>query len=308
VSIICAIETCDRPVPDTSFVCPPCGARFRAQLERIPDELTLPGLVALPDGTTRRAIDGGRTVYGIASSLDQVIARQTHTRPDRADERGPLAISETPLPYNPAASEVRTVLVGTLTFWAAAISEQRGLAIDDWTPAGLATFLAGQVDWLRAQGAGADAFDELGSAIRHAERATDRPADRKYAGPCTQEIELDGVQSTCGTDLYARPDRDVITCPTCGTEVPVAKRRAWLLDLAQDRLLPVRELVRAIDGLGVPLSQKTIESWVQRKQLTAHGTVPLPDGRTAKTYRVGDVLDRVQESALRRRHPSANTA
>lgn len=300
----CALD-CGRPVPDTSFVCPPCGDRLRAALLRVPDEVTEPGLVVIPGGRgVRRAIDGGRTVYGIASSLDQVIQRQTYIRADRADDATPLTISETPLPYNPAASEVRTVLVGTLTFWAGAITEQRGLQLDDWTPAGMAKFLAAQVDWLRAQAAGPDAIDELGAAVRNAERATDRPADRQYAGPCTAPCE-DGTDTTCGTDLYAWPGKETMTCPACGTQVPVTERRAWLLEQAQDRLLPVRELVRAIDGLGVELKQKTIESWVQRDRLVSHGTVPLPDGRTAKTYRVGDVLDLVREAAARRRPISA---
>lgn len=302
----CTLDTCDRPVPDTCFVCPQCGDRLRAALLRVPDETIEPGLVPLPRGGHRRATDGGRTIYGIASSLDQVIARRTHTRPDRTDQPGPLTISETPLPYNPAAAEIRTVLTGTLTYWTAAISEQRGLPVDDWTPAGMATFLAGQIDWLRAQTAGPDAIDELSAAVRAAERATDRPADRQYAGPCTATIpDTDGLAATCGADLYAHPGTDRVACRVCGTEYPLAERRAWLLEQAEDRLLPVRDLVRAIDGLGVELKQKTIESWVQRDRLVAHGTVPLPDGRTAKTYRVGDVLDLVRESAARRRPISA---
>lgn len=297
----CQNDTCTRPVPDTSFICPGCGARLRAALERIPDDVTLPGLVRVdaqnPRAGMRRAIDGGRTVYGIASSLEQAIQRQTRTRQERTEEHGPLTAAETALPYDPAASEVRTVLDGTLTFWAAAISEQRGLDVHDWTIAGLAAFLAGQVEWLRAQTAGADAFDELGSAIRQAERATDRPADRRYAGPCTTLVE---PLVACGTDLYAREGRDTVTCPACATEYPLAERRAWLLDLAADRLLPVTELARAVDGLGVPVSRDTVKSWVRREQLVARGHISGWQGRQVAIYRVGDVVALVEAAARRR--------
>lgn len=305
----CTIETCDRPVPDTSFVCPGCGARMRALLLRVADDVTPPGLVTYLDRSEnppvrrqRRAVDGGRTVYGIASSLDHVIAHQVRVGRDITDPT-PLAISETPLPYNPAASEVRSVLVSALVFWTAAVSEQRGTPVDDWTPAGMATWLAAQVDWMRAQDAGPDAFDELTAALRQAERATDRPADRRYAGPCTTlwpVIPFVEATQPCGTDLYAHDHRDTVTCPTCDTEYPIEARRAWLLEQAHDRLLPAGELCRAVDGLGVPVSRDTVKSWVRRDQLVARGHVVGYLGRQVAIYRVGDVLDLVEAAARRR--------
>ncbi len=166
----------------------------------------------------------------------------------------------------------------------------------------MAIFLAGQIDWLRAQAAGPDAIDELTAAVRTAERATDRPADRRYAGPCTADVELDGIRlGTCGTDLYALPGRDTITCPTCNTQVPVTERRAWLLEQAEDRLLPVTEMARAVDGLGVPVNRDTIKSWVRRGQLVSRGAT----GTAVALYRVGDVLDLVRAGARRRGLTSA---
>lgn len=261
----CALEGCDRPVPDTAYVCPRCGDRL------------IPLLNAVP---------------GILDDLDDVIARQV-----RFTTGGTRSSDERPLPYNPAGSDSRHVLVSTLLVWAQLISEQRGIIPTSWDPAALGPWLAGHVDWMRAQAAGPEAMAELDAAVRQARRTTDRPADRQYAGPCTQEVELHGVVlGTCGTDLYTRPGRETVTCQHCGTEYPLRERRAWLLDQAEDTLLPAKEISRAVDGLGVPISLDTIKSWVRRKQLAAHGKTPAG----VATYRVGDVLTLVREGARRR--------
>jgi predicted RNA-binding Zn-ribbon protein involved in translation (DUF1610 family) len=298
---VCAIETCNRPVPDTSFICPPCGARLRAALERVPDDVTPPGMVSDGRGGMRQATDGGRTVYGIASSLVHAIQRETRVARD-TDDATPYAIREMPLPYDPGASEILAVLADTMTFWAISIADQRGVDYPAANPEALSWFLAGQVDWLRAQHAGAEAFDELNAAIRAAERATDRPAERRYAGPCTAMYDPsnDGREQVCGTDLYAREGRDQVACPTCGTEYPLTARREWLRELAAERLLPAAELCRAIDGLGRPVSLNTFKSWVKRDQLIPRGHIPGYLGREVAIYRVGDVIALVEAAAARR--------
>lgn len=266
----CAIDTCDRPVPDTCFVCPGCGDRLATLLGEVP---------------------------GILDDLDDVIARQV--RFTTGTTRG---TDDAPLPFNPAGSDARYVLASTLRVWARLIAEQRGTAPTSWQPAALGPWLAGQVEWLRAQAAGTEAVGELDTAIRQARRVTDRPADRQYAGPCTAVVpDEDGLATACGLDLYARPGADTVECRACGTAYPLAGRRAWLLRQAEDVLLTAPDIARAVDGLGVQVSPKTVESWVRRGQLVARGRTVLPDGRSAATYRVGDVLDRVHGAAARRR-------
>lgn len=277
----CSVEGCDRPVPDTSFVCPRCGDRLGQLLDAVP---------------------------GIGDDLDDVIRRQVRF----AESHGGRS-QERPLPYNPAASESKAVLVGTLTFWAAAVSEQRGHPMPDVTLAALGPYLAGSVPWLRAQAAGPDAFDEITTAVRQARSVTDRPAERRYAGPCTAGVPMYspvdgaelGYERECGTDLYAREQGDTVTCPECGTEYPLAERRAWLLEQADDQLLPARELARAIDGLGVPLTAAVVAGLKRRGRIIPHGTTP--DGRDL--FRVGDVRAVVQANAARRGDaPTASAA
>ena len=298
----CAIDSCDRPVPDTCFVCPGCGDRLRRLLTAVPDH-TVPAPVihdhdAFGQPRSRRAIDGGTRLPGIASALNDAVLRQV-----RYGAAGGGRSSDAPrLLYHPQASSDAWALRNALAVWARLVAGQRGLAAPGLGVDELSLFLAGQVDWLRAQAAGAQAIDELTAALLNAQRAGDRPADRQYAGPCTATVpDEDGLATACGVDLYARPGADTVECRVCGTAYPLADRRAWLLRQAEDMLLTAPDIARAVDGLGVQVSPKTVESWVRRGQLVARGRTVLPDGRTAATYRVGDVLDRVHAAATRRR-------
>jgi hypothetical protein len=250
---LCATD-CGRPIPDTTYVCPSCGDRLQVLLTLVP---------------------------GILNDLEDVVRRQVRFTTGTSGKT-----SERPLPYNPAAAESRTVLTGTLTFWAASVAEIRGVDLPDDLPG----FLSAQVGWLRAQATGAEAFDELTSAIVQARRVTDRPADKRYAGPCTALVEA----GECRTDLYARDTGDSVTCRECGTEYPLTERRAWLLEQAEDRLLPAAEMARAVDGLGVPVSAATIASWKRRGRITVH------PGPGVDLFRVGDVRALVEANARRR--------
>lgn len=159
----------------------------------------------------------------------------------------------------------------------------------------------GAVDRLVRHPDGAAALDELTAALRNARHAIDAPARRLYAGRCTALVpDEDGLAAECGTDLLAAPGSAVVECRACGTPWPLAERRSWLLERAEDMLLPAAEIARAADGLGLRLSVDTLRSWVRRRQLVGRGRVPLSDGRTAEPYRVGDVLDFVHAAAARR--------
>jgi hypothetical protein len=269
---LCALEGCQRSLDDTAFVCRGCTDRLTRLLEAVP---------------------------GITRDLDDVIRRQVrYTNGARVH-----ATSERVLPFNPAGSESRQVLIGTLIYWATQVAEIRGAELPErWghQPPKLGPWLANHTGWLRAQSAGPEAFDELTTAITQARRTTDRPPEKRYAGPCTaavvDEAGLHRPVTECGTDLYARETGDQVTCPACGADYDLHERRAWLLEQAADQLLPARELSRAVDGLGVPINRNTLDSWRRRGRLTSHGHTP--DGHDL--YRVGDVVTLARAAAQRR--------
>lgn len=296
---------CGRPTPDTCYICPPCGTNLTQLLASILDEVT-------PGATGPRAdLDGGigpigpdRVIPGLASSLDVAITKQARftqlpggtpaARPAADDVHTVLA--EQPLPFGYAASEARGVLASTLATWAALIAEQRGLIHPVYTLPNLAAFLLDQVQWLRQQPAGADAFDELTAAIRDATRAIDRPAARVYAGPCTPEDEPtprqrlliaiagDELPSHCAGHLYAREGSSIATCDACSRDMDLDAARDPLLARIDDMVLTGREIELALGGLGSPVKAKTISKWRERGRIASRGQIG-----TQHCYRVRDV-------------------
>ncbi len=293
----CGLDGCARDIPDTAYVCVECTDRLRDLLLLLPDQerqrarvLTYPHLPYDADTNPYRETGDTPIRHGLAADLDDAITRPTVVRPDQADAAYAQTAATTPLPYGYTPSEAKWVLLDTLRRWGDDIARRRGLFRPFDTLQALGPWLAAQVGWLRQQPDGPDAIAEMTAGIRNALRVIDRPADCKYAGPCTATItDPDGLARDCDGELYARPGATTIPCPQCGAEYDVADRRAWLLEQAEDRLLPATELARAVDGLGVPITGAMIRGWVHRGRLTARGLPGYP------VYRVGDVLALVRE-------------
>ncbi|MFJ2298142.1 hypothetical protein [Oerskovia paurometabola] len=305
----CAVDGCNRSTGDMAYVCPECGDALLALLRSVPDirgersrVLCYPHLphhercdgCGTPDHPRLNPLreTGERPVSpGLATDLDDAIARQStgigivpadpeHELPD---ESGLVR-----LPYGYRASEARWELLSTMTATGDDIARRRGLFRPLNTLDALANWLTHQVQWLRQQPDGADTIAALTDLLRAARRVIDRPADRKYAGPCTATtVDEHGLATDCAGELYALHGRATVTCPDCGTDYPLDARRAWLRDQADDMLLPATELARAIDGLGIQVKAATLRKWASRKRILNRGTDTHP------LYRVGDVIDLV---------------
>lgn len=239
----CAIDWCDRPVGD-GYVCQHCADR----LER-----------ALGD------------VGALWEELDTVLTKQA--RYAAAEFRR----GEQALPFNPVASELGWVLRNTLSTWCRLISEERGRVLPDTdTPAAVAGWLLAHVTWLRHHRAGAEAVEEITSAINAIRKATDRPPERIYAGPCAD----------CGGDMYTKPGAASVECRPCGLEYDVAGRVEWMRTQVYGRLVTAREGVILLCRFGLPVQQKTIDKWVERKRLTVHSH----DANKVRLYLFDDLV------------------
>jgi hypothetical protein len=169
----------------------------------------------------------------------------------------------------------------------------------------------------------ADEFKaEMLSVERMLTKIIDRPADRWYAGRCGAVMGTEhngstcacachhGHPRTCDIDggcgreydnvpcpalLYAEPDNPFVRCKVCGTTHTVAERRADLLSEAEDREATVETITRIITTLGdrdvrsAKVSAR-IRQWAIRGKIESHG-LRVVDGRPRPVYRVGDVLD-----------------
>lgn len=222
----CMVEWCDRPVGD-GWVCQHCGDKLSVALGDVP------------------------ALWG---ELDTVLTRQA--RYSDPEGRG----GEKAFPFNLKASDLGQALRGTLNTWCRLIAEERGKDLPEDNPAAVAGWLLYHVTWLRHHRAGADAVDEITSAVHKVRCIVDRPPERIYAGPCQD----------CGGDLYGKPGAVVVHCRPCGLDYNVAEMVAWMQDEARQRLVTAKEAIVLLGRFGLPLSQKTIEKWRQRDRLVAH--------------------------------------
>ncbi|MEU3984550.1 hypothetical protein AB0F77_31580 [Streptomyces sp. NPDC026672] len=91
----------------------------------------------------------------------------------------------TGLPFNTAAAEARSGIVGTLRSWGALVVQELGVGAPPDTPARIAHFLLGHAAWLLAHEAAGELSDEVARCVRRAHRIVD-PAQRRRvpAGDC----------------------------------------------------------------------------------------------------------------------------
>lgn len=226
---------------------------------------------------THALVDDLRRVAELADQLDDTITRQTRNGTGIGVTSRP---SERPLPVNLAAADVRADLVNVLTTWARDVQARTGdtTPVDSLTTA--AACLLAHEATLRTHPAADELHDEISDAIARAWRTVDRPAERRYAGPCDE----------CGADMYARPHAAELECGECGTRYDAYARRSWLVEQARDQLATASTIARALPGLlGHNVTPSMIRGYVHRGRLLARP----PDRAGHTRFRVGDVIDLV---------------
>jgi hypothetical protein len=260
VSISCPIERCDRTMPGTSQICGACTGQLGRALADVP---------------------------WLAAQLQVSLSRQ-------ASRSAGGRSATVPLPFDERAGEAAWVLRSALVGWVhilapgvvplSPICHACGhlscelIRLGDWpadTLQAMARWLWHRHDGLSRHPAAVEAHDEITSAVRQAERAIDRRAERWYAGPCD-----------CGQDMYARPGAIRVTCPDCDSWYDVAARRAYLLGAAEDTLAGAALIAQSLTSLGQPVTPERLRQWAHRGRIVPHGT----DLRGRPMYRVGDVI------------------
>lgn len=210
---------CRQPIHDTAYVCSSDAGRLAKRLWMAAD---------------------------LAPDLDVALAKLA-----RLGEPGPIP-SGTPaaLPFSIEASTDAATIRNTVSTWSRLVLEHRAprphlAGPDCWVcthrscrlvryqatgaPAGLEPalrWLARQVDWLRHQPFGAEAFDELSHAAALVVRAVDRPGVRTRitVGPCPELVDGDACPGEVIAIVPARDDRPaVMRCSSCRTEWPTAQ-------------------------------------------------------------------------------------
>lgn len=156
----CAVSVCDKPAPQSAFVCGSCM-----------------GLLEQALAETDALID----------ELITTLVRQKASRTD-GDAAGS---GERPLPFHLKASDVLRDYRGVLGSWTRMLAEERPewtLPIDD--PKAIARWLLRRMPTIAGHEAGGDLVEEVLQRRAAVLWVIDRPAERVYAGPCECGADL----------------------------------------------------------------------------------------------------------------------
>lgn len=267
-------QVCKCGRPTTEYFCQHCGDELARALGDVP---------------------------ALEEELETTISRQQGVDYRSAGGSGGKP-TERPSPVHWGASEARTHLKALLVSWAL-FCEAEGIRNSSPYPGlpednlrALSAWLMWRVDGLALHDIGADAVEEITSAVAHCHRLIDRPADRQYLGNCQQQ--------DCLGRLYARPGAAVAKCDDCATPVQADTLREGLLAELDDRLCTASEIARLSTYLGLKADReqvrKRINQWNARGLLDKHPSV------TAEvTFRFGEVYARLVADEYGQRKASA---
>lgn len=320
---------CGQPVSD-GFVCVACAFLLDAALAEVTD------------------------YQGLGWDLDLAVTRQV-----RFSGRGGGARSADPaVPFSSRASRAASELRTALTAWVLLAANEdfrwtryraivgvvcaradckhpscqagRRPRLPDEHITSLAAWLRPRVGWLRHHPSGPTALAEITTAVDTARAATNRPADKLYAGPCEAIVDTaagDPTACSCGGQcachsggavrtvcdapgrcasrtrrpgpcrghLYARPGAQVVVCRECGTAYDVESRRSWMLARLDDHLGNASQLSRLVAYLGIELAASSIRKYAEKARIAPHGK----DSGGHPQYRLGDVVRTYYANAAR---------
>lgn len=319
----CAV--CTKPLPDTGYVCHRCTAALATtllDLAKLTEELstTVARLDRIDRPTNPHQHTGSHDPVMSIPFVDRPGANLLVRRPAAES-----AFAARALPVNLNAAATRDRITVTLTLWSGHIRDTRGTPIPAPPPrmvgptcpigwcghttcgtvrtqpvddelAVLAKFVAAHLGWLRGRAEAAQAWADLSRCHERVARAVDRPGALWYAGRCWELLPEGGE---CAQDLYVAPDEEWIKCKTCHVQHNVTDRRRWLLDQAREHRAPAADVARFLAAYAQVIStdfHRMLRVWINRRLVMNRGL----DRQGRPVYRVGDVLDRIEQVTARR--------
>ena len=268
-STVCTTARCIRPTQ--TVICGDCLAELVTALRQ------------LAHGPT---VDG-RPRPGLLADLEDSITRQVKRG---TGSGGGGRLSEKPVPFHEAASQLGHAVRNTLTTWARVMLDLNPhLRITDTTSAGIAGWLSRLPSILAMLPGAGDMVAEATALARQVRAMVDRAPDRVYLGICSAIDQGSGAE--CPEDVYGLPGRATVKCRTCGTEHDMADRRETIKNAVDDQLATAMEISRAMPTwYGTEISANTIRWWAHIGKLDKHPHHP-HDVRERPRYRIGDVIE-----------------
>jgi hypothetical protein len=249
---------CGKPTRDAAYVCEDCLSDLSRALGDVP---------------------------WLAEQLDITLTRQRAAGP--AGSPSP----EKPMPFHVGAFDAANALRHALVTWIKFCDEEhvKHNAHDDTWPednmVSMSRWLMWRVDGLGLNDMGSEAVDEITKAVKKGHQVIDRPADRRYAGPCE-----------CGRDLYVKPGAPQAKCSACEQVWDVAELGEWMRKGVMGRLVTAREGATLLSRFDLETSQRTIDKWHERKRIVDHGH----NAAGHRVYLIDDLLNVAAQNATPR--------
>lgn len=213
--------------------------------------------------------DLSRALGEVPWTVEQLEVTLTKARGVDYTALGGAASSEVALPLDARALEASGALRQALVMWVRFCIEEdirhqspsNAMPADDLVA--MSRWMLWRVDGLGLNDLGSDAVSELTRAIGRCRMVIDRPAEKRYVGPCE-----------CGRDLYAKPAAKMATCRACEREYDVDEMYVWMRAELGDRLFTAREAATLLGRFALPTPKRTIDYWHERGRVADHGTNP----------------------------------
>lgn len=271
--------SCTAPRPDDAYICLNCISKLRHALWKLT--------------ATNAPSSSGERGRSLLDELEATITGQARIRSRNTGLPGASG-GELGLPWNEFAATVKEQLHATLVDWVITTAGYHNLTLTTLFPglADAAEWLTDHVWSIASMEIAGQAVAAILAAVTAVERVIDRPAERRYCGPCHPD---------CGGQVWGWLDKSVARCADCQAEYDAWERREWLLEKARAYVLTAAEASRAIPALlGRELNVKTIRSWANypranqpRLEVAGHTAEGTP------LYRLGDIVERAKHSAIR---------
>lgn len=159
----------------------------------------------------------------------------------------------------------------------------------DWQPTTHedARWLAEHVSAIACDESAGVWHDEISGYVRRIERCIDRPARRRWLGPCPKWNEQ--TRKACGVDLYAHEDAIEVHCRTCRTTHNCNRLKLLQQNDIERELLTWDRVLKANkwqpDDCRVP--ERTLRIWRKTGRLKPRGWLR-PNGRHGGTQHSAD--------------------
>lgn len=311
----CTTEGCDGHTPDNAYICPRCCRKLERYLGDMPALL-----VELEITATRQARISDRS--GPRSKRSEVYWRRAGATGDSIDDLATSMEALARSPFNWKAADDLYAARNALTSWVRIMEDESGRRCTAdgppplgphcwkckhkscWTirthdyidEAAMCLWLIRQLEWFRQRREATEFYDEIKHLHAAILEAIDRSVPLIFAGACStcRTIEPDGT--ILKINLYARLGAKTVRCHKCGSEYDTAARRDQMLADAWGMLFNAATIALAAASFGYETKVERIWKWKQRGLITPRGV----DVNGYPTYRLGDILGKLQDDQRRR--------